>query len=60
MIATGELIGRTTVRGKDGTVRSLRHRSAEIKIAGLTYYVAVLWPDKLGRSDSFNARAALA
>jgi PAS domain S-box-containing protein len=45
MIATGELIGRTTVRGRDGTVRSLRHRSAETKIAGLTYYVAVLWPD---------------
>lgn len=45
MIAAGELIGRTTVRGKDGKARSLRHRSAETKIAGLTYYVAVLWPD---------------
>jgi PAS domain S-box-containing protein len=45
MIAAGELIGRTTVREKDGTSRSLRHRSAETKIAGLTYYVAVLWPD---------------
>ena len=45
MIATGELIGRTTVRNKDGSLRSLRHRSAETKIAGLTYYVAVLWPD---------------
>jgi PAS domain S-box-containing protein len=45
MIATGELIGRTTLRNKDGSLRSLRHRSAETKIAGLTYYVAVLWPD---------------
>jgi PAS domain S-box-containing protein len=45
MIATGELIGRTTVRDKHGNLRSLRHRSAETKIAGLAYYVAVLWPD---------------
>jgi len=45
MISTGELIGRTTVRLKDGSAHSLRHRSAEIKIAGLAYYVAVLWPD---------------
>jgi len=45
MIAAGELVGRTTVRGKDGITRSLRHRSSETKIAGLTYYVAVLWPD---------------
>ena len=45
MISAGELMGRTTVRLKDGTARSLRHRSAEIKIAGLAYYVAVLWPE---------------
>jgi PAS domain S-box-containing protein len=45
MIAAGELIGRTAIRGKDGVIRSLRHRSAETKIAGITYYVAVLWPD---------------
>jgi PAS domain S-box-containing protein len=45
MITAGELIGRTTVRGKDGVSRSLRHRSSEIKIAGLAYYVAVLWAD---------------
>jgi PAS domain S-box-containing protein len=45
MIAAGELIGRTTVRCKDGTRRSLHHRSGETKIAGLTYYVAVLWPE---------------
>jgi PAS domain S-box-containing protein len=45
MIAAGELIGRTTVRHKDGNTRSFRHRSAETKIAGLAYYVAVLWPD---------------
>jgi PAS domain S-box-containing protein len=45
MIAAGELIGRTTVRDKDGVSRGLRHRSSEIKIAGLTYYVAVLWPE---------------
>jgi PAS domain S-box-containing protein len=45
MIAAGELVGRTIVRGKDGVSRSLRHRSSEIKIAGLAYYVAVLWPE---------------
>src|ERR671938_311980 len=45
MIAAGELVGRTTVRCKDGSVRNLRHRSSETKIAGLTYYVAVLWTD---------------
>ncbi|HEV8099128.1 MAG TPA: PAS domain-containing protein [Gaiellaceae bacterium] len=45
MISAGELIGRTKIRHKDGSVRSLRHRSSETKIAGLAYYVAVLWPD---------------
>ena len=45
MIAAGELAGRTTVVCKDGTRRNLRHRSSETTIAGLTYYVAVLWPD---------------
>jgi PAS domain S-box-containing protein len=46
MIAAGELAGRTTVVCKDGTRRNLRHRSSETTIAGLTYYVAVLWPDR--------------
>ena len=45
MIAAGELVGRTTVLCKDGTRRSLRYRSGETTIAGLAYYVAVLWPD---------------
>jgi|SRR5512144_199917 PAS domain S-box-containing protein len=45
MIAAGELVGRTTVTCKDGSRRSLRHRSSETTIAGLTYYVAVLWPE---------------
>jgi two-component system, sensor histidine kinase and response regulator len=45
MIAAGELMGRTTVTRKDGTKLSVRHRSSETKIAGLAYYVAVLWPD---------------
>jgi PAS domain S-box-containing protein len=45
MITAGELVGRTTVLCKDGTRRSFRHRSSETTIAGLTYYVAVLWPD---------------
>ena len=45
MIAGGELVGRTTVTLKDGSKRSLRHRSSETLIAGLTYYVAVLWPE---------------
>jgi PAS domain S-box-containing protein len=45
MIASGELIGRTIVRRKDGSLLSLRHRSSETAIAGLTYYVAVLWPE---------------
>jgi PAS domain S-box-containing protein len=45
MIAAGELVGRTTVVCKDGSRRTLRHRSSETRIAGLTYYVAVLWPE---------------
>ena len=45
MIAAGELIGRTVITRKDGTRVSLRHRSSEIRIAGLEYYVAVLWPE---------------
>jgi PAS domain S-box-containing protein len=45
MMATGELMGRTTVTCKDGSKRSLRHRSSETTIAGITYYVSVLWPD---------------
>jgi PAS domain S-box-containing protein len=45
MIAAGELMGRTTVTCKDGTKRNLRHRSSETRIAGLVYYVAVLWPE---------------
>jgi PAS domain S-box-containing protein len=45
MIAAGELVGRTTVTRKDGTKLSLRHRSSETRIAGLAYYVAVLWPE---------------
>ena len=44
MIAAGEMMGRTTVTCKDGTKRSLRHRSSETRIAGLTYYVAVISP----------------
>jgi PAS domain S-box-containing protein len=45
MIAAGELVGRTTVLCKDGSRRNLRHRSSETTIAGLAYYVAILWPD---------------
>ena len=46
IIAHGHLAGRTTVVCKDGAKRSLHHRSSETSIAGLTYYVAVLWPDR--------------
>jgi PAS domain S-box-containing protein len=45
MIAKGELAGRTTFVCKDGSKRNLRHRSSETSIAGITYYVAVLWPE---------------
>lgn len=45
MIASGQLIGRTVVTLKDGSRLSLHHRSSEVSIAGLEYYVAVLWPD---------------
>jgi PAS domain S-box-containing protein len=45
MITSGQLVGRTVVTLKDGSRRSLRHRSSEVSIAGLEYYVAVLWPD---------------
>jgi PAS domain S-box-containing protein len=46
MMAKGELAGRTTVVCKDGSKRNLRHRSSETSIAGITYYVSVLWPDR--------------
>jgi hypothetical protein len=45
MMSTGHLAGRMTVVCKDGSKLNLRHRSSETSIAGLTYYVAVLWPD---------------
>jgi PAS domain S-box-containing protein len=45
MMTTGQLAGRTTFVCKDGRKLSLQHRSSETSIAGLTYYVAVLWPD---------------
>ena len=45
MIASGQLVGRTVVTLKDGSRRSLRHRSSEVRIAGLEYYVSVLWPE---------------
>jgi len=45
MIASGQLAGRTVVTLKDGSRRSLSHRSSEIRIAGLEYYVAVLGPE---------------
>jgi PAS domain S-box-containing protein len=45
MIANGELMGRTTVVRRDGAELKLRHRSSETAIAGLTYYVAILWPE---------------
>ncbi|HEY7018183.1 MAG TPA: PAS domain-containing protein [Gaiellaceae bacterium] len=45
MMTAGQQMGRTTVTTKDGRRLSLRHRSSETDIAGLTYYVAVLWPE---------------
>jgi len=45
MMTAGQLAGRTTFVRKDGRKLSLQHRSSETSIAGLTYYVAVLWPD---------------
>lgn len=45
MMEQGQASGRTTVVCRDGSKRNLRHRSSETRIGGLTYYVAVLWPD---------------
>jgi PAS domain S-box-containing protein len=45
MMTAGKHFGRSTVVRKDGSKLSLHHRSSETSIAGLTYYVAVLWPD---------------
>ena len=45
MMTAGQIAGRMTVVRKDKRRLSLRHRSSETSIAGLTYYVAVLWPD---------------
>jgi PAS domain S-box-containing protein len=43
--AHGETSGTLRVRRKDGTELTLHHRSAETTLAGLLYYVAVLWPE---------------
>ena len=45
MMAAGKGEGRTTVVCNDGSKRNLRYRSSETSIAGLTYYVGVLWPE---------------
>src|SRR5712691_6140493 len=45
MLAHGSLSCTTTLRRKDGSEITLRHRSGETAIAGLTYYVAVCWPE---------------
>lgn len=37
--------GRTLVRTKDGSRLTLRFRGRETKIAGITFYVAVAWPE---------------
>jgi PAS domain S-box-containing protein len=43
--AHGETSGTLRVLRKDGADLTLHHRSAEITLAGLVYYVAVLWPE---------------
>jgi PAS domain S-box-containing protein len=43
--AHGKRDGTIRVRRQDGEKLTLRHRSAETTLAGLTYYVAVLWPE---------------
>ena len=37
--------GRTRVRRKDGAVIPLRFRACETRVAGLTFYVGVAWPE---------------
>jgi PAS domain S-box-containing protein len=37
--------GRTRVRRKDGEVIPLRFRACETRVAGLTFYVGVAWPE---------------
>lgn len=41
MIRTGGHRGQTTIKGKDGTVHTLRYAARNCEIAGLGYYIAV-------------------
>jgi PAS domain S-box-containing protein len=41
MVAVGEHRGRTTIRGKDGTLHALRYAAHQCEMAGTRYYIAV-------------------
>ena len=45
MMAEGTRHGEARVRAKDGTVHSMRYRAGETTVAGMRFYVAILFPE---------------
>jgi PAS domain S-box-containing protein len=41
MVETGEHSGRTSIRARDGTIRTFRYAARRCEMAGLRYYIAV-------------------
>ena len=48
MMAYGRRTGAGMLRRKDGTRFAARYRAHETKLAGMTVYVAIIWPDETG------------
>jgi PAS domain S-box-containing protein len=46
MIAYGTRAGTGTLRRKDGSQIAVRYRAHETKLAGMTVYVALIWPEE--------------
>lgn len=48
MMAYGSYTGTAMLRRKDGSQVAVNYRAHESKLAGMTVYVAVVWPDDAG------------
>ena len=45
MMAEGQARGETQVRAKDGTIHQVSFRAGETSVAGMRFYVAILFPE---------------
>ena len=48
MMARRTMTGTTVLRHKDGTEIPAAYRAHETKLAGMTVYVAIIWPESSG------------